>query len=86
MVHVVDNIPGAVNIRISELISVIPVFYHFIFVIQSIIRKQFSDLTIRKAEVRITVAVCDGENLHIIQAGKNAFFCDPQTAGQNRKI
>ena len=86
IVTVVDHIPRAIYVHISETIAVIPVLRSLISIFQAIIAQHFSDLAVCKAKILIETHSRDGEDLGVVEASEDTLLCHPQAASQHREI
>ena len=85
-VHMVDDVPRAVYIRVPKVIAIIPLpdFRQMIF--QAVIHQQLFDFILCKAKLLIKTSICNGQHLEIIQSGEDALLGDTKAACQDCKL
>ncbi len=83
MVH---DIPGAIHIEITEMITVIPFLDLSCIRRKPCVCKQTVHFVLGKSKVFIELRIGNGIGHEIIRPGENAFFGDPKTACDHRKF
>ena len=83
LITVADDIPRTIDVHTAKTITVIPVPNCVIFIFQSIILQHFLYFLVQETKIFIKAHRRNGQDLKIIQSGKNTFLCHTQTACQH---
>ena len=84
--QIIHNIPRAVHINFSHMISIVP-FLHLLCILHCpCIFQDFVDLLLGKSEIFIESGICNRICNKVICPCKNALFCNLQTACDNSKF
>ena len=82
----INHIPGAVDVRITKAVAIVPFFCLSQMIFQVISFQELFYFLFGEAELLIESGISDRKNFKIIQPGKNAFLRDTQTSGQGSKL
>ena len=72
--QIIHDVPGAVDIEISEMIPVIPVFYVISMILSVRVGKKLIYILLSETEVFIQMGICNGIGDEVIGSSKDAFF------------
>ena len=83
--HIIHNIPRAVNIKITEMVAIIPFPDIVSLFRQTGVIQQLVNLALYKTKILVQTGICDRIRHKIICSSKDALFCNLQTPRNNRE-
>ena len=86
LICIINYIPRTVNVRVTEMVTIIPFLYLIKMRSQIIIIQNFLYLRIRKPKLLIKSGIQNRQHLKIIKPCKNTLFGNTQAPCQNGKL